>query len=85
MAERRPWGSMRDRVLNFFDAHRDWTSVDIGEQLGLSGAYVRATLRRHGRKLATGHGSRTLGTVRRQLARIAPGARIVDSKGEESF
>jgi hypothetical protein len=83
MAKRRRWGEACARVLQVFDAHPDWSSIDIAEHCGMDSGYVRATLTRNGRKLSTTRGSWSIGTLRRRLAKIAPGSRIVGGKRSE--
>lgn len=41
------------QVLELFDAHPDWSSIRLAAALDCESAYVRATLSRNGRVLAT--------------------------------
>lgn len=49
-------GATRDKVLALFDRNPTATSPWIAERLGVGSAYVRATLKRNGRRLAGAYG-----------------------------
>lgn len=51
MAKKRPYFSTAKSVIDLFDKHKNWTSGQIGAELGLHPAYVRKALIRNGRKL----------------------------------
>lgn len=47
----RPYKVTAQRVVDFFDKHKDMTSYEIAARLGLHPAYVRKALIRNGRTL----------------------------------
>jgi hypothetical protein len=48
----------RERVTRVFDADPTLTSYEIADRLGLDDSYVRAALRKAGRKLLRGRGQK---------------------------
>ena len=48
---KRPYFKTAQSVLDLFKDHPDWTSVQLGDRLGLHPAYIRAVLKRNGKKL----------------------------------
>lgn len=58
MNTKRPYLETARKVVEFFDKHRNMTSIEIGERLGLHRAYVRKALIRNERKLKRSRGRR---------------------------
>lgn len=52
MGERRPWGQMKQSVIDLNHQHPDWTARQIAERLNCTQEYVNKTARRNGLTLA---------------------------------
>lgn len=60
MGERRPWGQMKQSVIDLNHQHPDWTARQIAERLNCTQQYVNKTAARNGLSLAKVHAPRPI-------------------------